>query len=156
MQTSASTLTACSPQNGWHVVWWPLRGIEMSGIFLRRGRISPAKAKVITARRGRCPLCGAEVRGKKAIWIISLRKVVCSRCADNAHVVLRVHDDGYHIEESPIEVHGSKPEDRVRELNQLNMKMRVATGFNYTYYRSKPVHELIGAKDREFLVDDAE
>jgi len=124
--------------------------------LMRRGCIVPAKARVITARRGNCAICGAPVRGKKVVWIISLKKVVCSRCTDSAHVVLRVYDDGYYKEEKPVEVLSNNAEERVRELNRTNMRMRIATGFNYTYYRSKPLRELIGAKDREFLIDEAE
>jgi hypothetical protein len=123
---------------------------------MRKGYAEPAKARAIIARRGRCALCGAPVRGERVIWITRLGKVVCRRCRDSAHVVLRVYDDGYHTKETPIEVHGEEPADRVRELNRMNMQMRAATGFNYTYYSSKPLRELVGARDREFLIDDAE
>ncbi len=125
--------------------------------MVRRGSIIPAKARVITAKRGRCTLCGTPVRGKKVVWIIKLGEVVCRHCADSTHVILRVYDDGYHIEEKPVEVvHRDKAEGRVREFNKMNLRMRVATGFNYTYYRSKHLRELIGARDRKFLIDDAE
>lgn len=88
-------------------------------------------ARKITAKYGKCRLCGEELRGRTAYYFPSSRLAICT--THRAYVVVYEFVSGTHTYQSVCSVHPTK-EEAEAEAERLNRTMASHTARTFRSY----------------------